>query len=425
MKAYCKKHDLLKKGDRICAAVSGGADSMALLALLCELQKDYALSISVLHIHHGIRGASADADAAFVEAFCKRRKIPCEILYADAPSYAKNMRVSLEEAGHLLRAEFYRSRITEGLADKVATAHQMEDVAETMLFHLCRGTGLAGLSSLSAKRGSIIRPLLCLHRKEIEAYLRSKRLRFRTDETNAGDDYTRNKLRHHIFPYLEKEINPSSVDHFFALAERLSAPEAKRNESEAVRQAVRDLTGTTKDLTASHCDAVLSLFEKEEGKQADLPGGIIARKEGKGILLKRAEDTEEEAPGDEVFAVAVPGLTRCGRYTIRTEFAKVLPDPLPRNKWCKWVDYDKIVENLSFRRRRRGDILTIDQKGGRKSLSDYLTDKKIPKKERDRWYVLADAKEVILLPDGRLNERYKITKNTKRVLLIEITEEMV
>ena len=200
---YVKKHEMLKTGDKIIVGVSGGADSVCLLFLLKNLRPKWQLSLEVVHIEHGIRGKESLEDADFVEKLCREWEVPFYLFRRDIPLLSKEWRCSQEEAGRRARYEaFEEVRVKTG-ADKIAVAHNQDDRAETILFHLARGSALRGLCGIFPVRDHIIRPLLCLKRTEIEEILINAGLSWRTDATNQEEIYTRNKIRLQILPLIK------------------------------------------------------------------------------------------------------------------------------------------------------------------------------------------------------------------------------
>ena len=218
--AVLKKQFAVRRGDRLLAAVSGGADSICMLHLLHTLSSHLDIRLRCVHVHHGIRGDAADRDAAFVRGFCKERGIPFVLKEVDAPAYrAAHPHVSLEEAARQLR---YRA-LAEAAGDRtfICTAHNADDNAETVLLNLFRGGGIRAFAGIPAARGNILRPLLSVTRAEIEAYNRKHKLSFVTDETNTDTAFARNAIRHELLPLAKEKINAQSALHLAENAEVL------------------------------------------------------------------------------------------------------------------------------------------------------------------------------------------------------------
>ena len=238
VKNYIKRYQMISDSDIILTGVSGGADSVFLLVILAELTKELGFDLIVVHVHHGIRD-DADKDAAYVEALCKELGLPFYLKKVDMSGYAKEMGLSPEEAGRRLRYQAFEEVLGEvskaDMADiqsrgskgscKIAVAHNKNDKAETMLFNLFRGSGLRGLGSIRPVRDNIIRPLLCLERSEIEAYLEQRKTAFCIDSTNEDDTYTRNKIRRHILPFVEEQISKNATTHMSDAADVLAETE--------------------------------------------------------------------------------------------------------------------------------------------------------------------------------------------------------
>ena len=245
----------MSRGDRCILAVSGGADSMALLYVLCSLRDELGISLRAVHVHHGLRGAEADRDAAWVQESCERLNIPCEVRYVDVREYVGRTGTSVEEGARILRYEalFAAAQAWEeekeanafngqdvsdkcppstgqdalngayaGSHVKIAVAHNLNDNAETILMQMARGSGLRGIGGIAAINGRIIRPLLCVKRSEIEEYLTKAGISWVTDSTNLDDEYTRNRIRHRVLPELEAGVNSTATEHIAAAGEMIS-----------------------------------------------------------------------------------------------------------------------------------------------------------------------------------------------------------
>lgn len=336
VKKYMMEHGMVKPGDCVLAGVSGGADSVCMLHLLMQMQREIPFLLSVVHVNHGLR-AEAAQDAVFVEKLCERWGIPFFLREVDMPGYARAHKVSEEEAGRILRYQAFTQILGEiraGAPGKIAVAHNAEDRAETMLFHMFRGSGLKGLGSIRPVRESVIRPLLCLERTQIEAYLHAEGLTWREDRTNGEDTYARNRIRHHILSYAQREICHGAVSHMGELADILAETEdyleretdrlygkyATENLTSAVHpaggmtgevriqlnglktedvvmrkrvlfRALEKITPHRKDITARHMEALLTLMDKDGSRELSLPYAIRACKEYDFLFLKRTEDT--------------------------------------------------------------------------------------------------------------------------------------
>lgn len=218
---YCRAHQLFAPGDGVVLGVSGGADSVCLLFALQELRQELEIGLYAVHINHGIRPDAA-RDAAYVEELCGQLEVPFTLVETDVQAYARERGCSTEEAGREVRYAAFFRELERRRAQKIAVAHNAGDRAETLLFHLFRGTGLTGLGSIRPVRERIVRPLLGLERSDIEAYLKRRQIRFCQDSTNETDAYTRNRIRHHILPYAEQEVCSGAAVHLCQAADIFS-----------------------------------------------------------------------------------------------------------------------------------------------------------------------------------------------------------
>lgn len=235
VRKYVAETGMLQGARRVIAGVSGGADSVFLFYMMKKICADKEIPFEVLHVHHEIRGREADQDAEYVKSLCEKEQIPFHLVKRDVPSEAAKRRMTLEEAGRTVRYELFEKAAAEVPDTRIALAHQKDDLAETMLFQLARGSGLKGLAGIRPKRGIYIRPLLAVTREEEEEWLRSHDISWRTDSTNLDDDAARNRIRHHVLPYLTREINAQTVSHMADTA-RIAAEASDFIEEEAKKR---------------------------------------------------------------------------------------------------------------------------------------------------------------------------------------------
>lgn len=450
--SFMEKYKMIRPGDRLILGVSGGADSVCLLFLLLEYRKRVPFEIAVVHVNHGIRGTAAEEDAAYVEKLCREQNLTFRLESVDVRGFAAEEKCSEEDAGRRLRYKAFEKAVRELGGTKIGVAHNAEDRAETMLLHLFRGSGLKGMRGIEPVRAGIVRPVLCLERHEIEAYLRERNIPWRTDATNDGDDYTRNRIRHYLLPWAEREISGRVVSHMCRTADILSETEDYLRQQTCAALAdclsgsfrqdgdraeirvdrflachpvlqkrmllslAEELSPTGKDISAVHVEEVLSLFEKEGNRSVDLPFGIrFSRRYGKVVAGRRKEPQSGTLP-------------RLSYKRILIGEEETIPEDLyARNQYTKCFDCDKIKETPVLRFRRTGDYLTITDGGGnmiRKSLKDYMIGEKIPREMRDCVPVLAEGSHVLWLVGYRISEYYKINGNTKCILQVKLKGEL-
>lgn len=456
---YMQQNDMVEDGEKIVVGVSGGADSTGLLCILSELAKQFGFSLAVVHVNHGIRGKAADADQSYVENICKDMEIPCYSFHVDLKRFAKKEGMSQEEAGRYYRYQCFEKVRKEISAQKIAVAHQQNDASETVLFNLFRGTGLRGLSGIPPVRDVIIRPLLCADRREIEAYLQEKGIAWRTDETNLTDVYSRNRIRNQILPYVEEHINPAAGQHIQEMAGLLKdiadyldrqgeeafdkCSEVSRQlvcsihektfrdfdiviQREVIRRAVSVIAGQLKDVEKEHIEMIRELMDKHVGRRCHLPYQLQAVRTYDGIAIKRESGGEAATDTGICIDVKAPGNYPLPGPEMEIDLSikeEVENEEIPINRCTKWFDYDRIKNGLTVRTRENGDFITLDSQGHRKLLKRWMIDQKIPREEREQMLLLADGNHILWIIGHRISDNYKVTSDTKRVLVARIKGE--
>ena len=455
VKKYMTETGMCQGCSMVILGVSGGPDSMTMLHILRELKDEFGYDIRVVHVNHGIRGEEALRDQKTVEMVCREWEIPCSVYAYDVPELASGWKMGEEEAGRKVRRmAFAQERSKTGLPAgmvRVALAHNQNDMAETMLHHLARGSGLRGLCSLKPLNGEIIRPLLCLERSEIVNYVKEHKIQTVLDSSNLEDDYTRNRIRRHILPLLEQEVNPKAVFHMAQAAERLGQAEdyfagqakvlarqyaaavgtyvldqeffAKEEiiRTYVIREILEQISGHQKDLTSGHIAQIEELYGLQTGRHMNLPYAIEAARvyEGVRIWKKNASFEEHRETEKEVARpMLIPGETKYHEGNFLARIFLYNGEKILEKKYTKWFDCDKINCELSARTRRSGDFMVVNRSGGHKKLTRCMIDDKIPGELRDEIPLVADGNEIMWIVGGRINERYKITSETGRVLEI-------
>lgn len=409
--AWCEKEALFSRGDNVLCAVSGGADSMAMLWCLYVLREELCITVAAAHFNHHLRGAEADRDEAFVKAFCQAHGIPLWVGGAEVAQYAAEHAMGIEEAARECRYAFLRSCA----CDKLATAHTADDNAETVLLHLLRGSGLRGLCGIPPKRGKLVRPLLSVTRGQIVAFLQAEGITWVEDSTNAGEICMRNRLRHGVMPSLHAMMPRLSerltvqsrllreedqyLDELasallweengvYACAPLRAAPEVLQ------RRALRLMTRgvLAQDVSFAHIAALQGILTSPNpSAQCALPHGYIARRRYDGIELVRDTattfpETALQIPG-ETF---LPGLGAKITCEITENFKKSVNSPF---RFA--VKYDMITQSILWiRPRRGGDQMSVDGVH-RKTLKKLFIERRIPRAERERTAVLTDGERVL------------------------------
>ena len=456
--SFMEKYSMISKNDLVAAGVSGGADSLCLFWMLLEYRKRVPFDLVVVHVNHLIR-EEAGEDAGFVKSICEKEKIPFYLKETDVGEMARKQKLSEEEAGRKVRYEAFEEAIRlykteENTMCKIAVAHHQGDSAETMLFHLFRGTGLYGMTGILPVNGKIIRPLLHVSREEIEAYLRKRGQEWCIDCTNEEDTYTRNKIRHHILGYANREINEKSTEHVAKAAYQIAAlREYLDYEIEKIRKetakvgtdfisihieklrsypeflqsqfllmAIDKVIPGRKDIGSEHIQGILGLLDKNGSKRMDLPQNVEVVKEY-GILWIRGRKKELDVEKQEQ-------KLKVGKYDLQDgsilEISFIKPEDLGRieeKKYTKYFDYDKINSCLTLRFRQTGDYLTINDQGQKKSLKEYFINEKVPASVRGEVPVIADGNHILWIVGYRISAFYKVTSETQKIIQMTIRRD--
>ena len=415
----------------VTVALSGGADSMALLHLLNSIKNELEISVEAAHFNHLIRGEEAERDENFVKDFCRNNGIKLYVGQGDVPAFAKEKGVSLETAARQMRYD-YLSRINK---DFIATAHTASDNLETVIFNLTRGTAIDGLCGIPPKRDIFIRPLIYASREQIEEYCKENDIPFVTDSTNLSDDYTRNKIRHNIVPIL-KEINPSVEKaiirmsaslredsiYIYKEADRILTTSTDQNgflilddilpldialKKRIIKKYVSDVTKQA-NLEAVHIDSVLYIMDKS-GK-TDLPGGWTAVSGGGKLKVLKSDTAQRKTE----YIVEITETDN--NFFEKNQNVNNL---LLKNA----IDCDKIVGKYTVRTRCTGDSIRLKNRGCTKNLTKLYNECNIPVDERDVIPVIADEKGVIWIYGIGVAHRCAISDKSKKILMIKTEKD--
>ena len=447
---YIKKWKMLQSEDCVIVGVSGGADSICLLWMLADMQKEMDFRMVAVHVNHGLRGEEADADERYVKEFCQQLGIPCETYHADVELFSKTWKQSTEEAGREVRRAFFQETLEKHHGTKIALAHHQNDNAETFMLNLARGTGLRGLGGIAPVNGKVIRPLLCLKREEIEDFLKEEGISYCNDCTNQSDEYTRNRIRNHTMPYLQEQVNPKVIEHMNETMEQIRQVQEFLEEqvqeywekgvtvggagcliSEDIylqtpepikplllKKVLITVCGREKDLESVHVKQLQELFQKQVGRKVDLPYQMEGRRVYQGILI--CLKCQEKKRLDEVFFL---GKDTEARFEIgnRVIQCKIVGEQKQKNN-TKQFNCDIIKNSICIRTRRQGDYITIHEDGRTQKLKSYFINEKIPQEERDRILLVAEGNHILWIVGYRTNPVYEVKANTKRILEIQIDE---
>lgn len=440
----------------VVVAVSGGPDSVCLLHILHQLKTSLKIKLHIAHLNHMLRGASSDGDARYVEKLGRSLKIPVTVEAQDVDAYRKEHKLSLEEAAREVRYAFF-ARMAESVgADCIALGHTEDDQVETVLMHLVRGSGLAGLRGMSPvshivrsgrARLRVVRPLLEVSRKETEDYCLAYNLKPRTDATNFSLDYTRNRFRHELVPML-RESN-SNVGVAIRRVTRTAADDLSFIENEVakvwsdavcvnpvgitintaavlalhpalqrhlLRRVMSEALGDLVDIEAIHIESMLEALRKPAGRQISLPRGLTFYVSYDTCLL--AEDAADICPLPEIKGtrrLKVPGVTLLPGWRVKAHIIKP-------GEWAEGftasIDLDASGKKLTVRSRRPGDRFQPLGMSNMKKLQDFMVDARIPSTWRDRVPLVCSTDDIVWVAGWRISDAVKITDLTKKSLRI-------
>lgn len=461
VKKTIKDRGLIEKGDHVVLGLSGGPDSVCLFDMLCSMSGEMGFSLSAVHVNHKFRPGDAERDRDYVKKICRERGVPCDVYEVDCHRVAEDLGMTDEEAGRKVRYDSYEksaaaSSETKRISKekvKIAVAQNMNDQAETVLFRIIRGTGVDGLSPMGFKRKResgfwVIRPLLDVDRRDIEAYCLEKRLEPCRDKTNKDTLYTRNKIRLELIPYLEREFNGSVMERLCTLADlaEKDRDHIGRVVDEIFESLIKDKNtdrvildregfsglhealkhrivmkafgeiGLDEDLSYVHVGICCRLIEEGRGTcSVDMPHGYRMEVRYGDVVFGRDRETGEGGGAErpDLYKKLVPFEEYCHDSSVAA------------------LDYDRFLEEfgdeeIQWRTRQPGDRIQLPATEGGKKIKKLFIDEKVPKDLRDSIYMAAVGHEIIWIPKGRTRAFYrgdlKVTEATKRVLLLDTKE---
>lgn len=423
-----QKYNMISYGDSVVIGVSGGADSMLLLSYFLSIQKKMALKLIVANVEHGIRGQESKDDSAFVEQFCKKNNVEFHMLSIDAISEAKQCNLGVEEYSRNRRYAFFNSFY----ADKIATAHNLSDNVETVLFRLSRGTSIKGCTGVPPVRGNIIRPLIECSGTEIRNACKNMNIDFVVDSTNLDNSYSRNYIRNVIIPDFEK-LNPSFESAFIRFISNAKEIDEsiEKNACACFDESFRQNTLIIEKLKKYDCAVIkrtivkfLSLYDITVDEKH--LNGVYA------LLFKQGRFQIK----NNIFAITDKKRLRIAVFEQSIDFDEIIVDKkitsrsdflnnceLFKKQFDFFCDYDKIVGNFTIRARENGDAISPAGRNCTKSLKKIYNEYKIPVEDRDSIPVLCDDKGIIGIYGYCCDERVKIDNNTTSVVLLNIRTE--
>ncbi len=451
---YIAGKRLFRQGDIVVVAVSGGPDSLVLLNLLQKMSLQLQLKPVIAHLNHCMR-PEAEEEQSKVKSIAENFSLPFEGKAVDVRALKRKKGISEEEAGRLARYSFFREVAAKYGASKIALGHHRDDLAETVLLNIFRGTGVDGLAGILPLRSwgdvFLVRPLLCLRRSEIEAYCREEGLDPVTDSTNLQKDYTRNRIRLELIPELENNYNPRIREALASLAD-LAAEDrallqglARRYYRKLVRPGrhatsinARSLSllppavrkrllllsiarhTSLQDLGRAHLERVNQLLErKKRGRRLSLPGGVSVFLEAGDLVIAAAHSPLKKP--FEALTLRVPGKTVLpGRTLISADLAQKSDIAWPPPACRAYLDYAQLPRGpLTVRPRWPGARFFPQGAPGSKKLKDFIIDRKVPQFRRDSLPLITVGDEIVWVAGLRIAHPYRVTARTERVLVLE------
>ena len=430
---YIIQHQLLSGEKPVVVGISGGADSVALLHILVSL----GYKCIAAHCNFNLRGDESFRDEQFTIDFTKRLQVPlCKISF-ETNKYAQENRLSVEMAARELRYRWFEELLNTYDADAVAVAHHRDDSVETLLINLTRGSGLTGLTGIKPKNGNVVRPLLCVSREDIYAYIEKNGLEYVTDSSNSSDIYTRNFIRLKVIPLLE-EINPSvkaslarTANHLYdaSLIYNHSIEEARRVIIQNNRLSISALLSFPAPATILYemlkpygfsrtvCESIFTVLEKDSGKifyssthrllkdRSDLLIDVLSGEDNRAYLINLEDDN-----------VDLPVELKPEIVVIKEDYQ------IEKDRKFAYFDFDKLSFPLVLRHWQEGDWFVPFGMKGKKKISDYFSDKKFSLFDKEKTWLLCSGQDVIWIVGERTDNRYRIEKTTKRVLKLKFID---
>ena len=450
-KVKSKIIELITPGDKVLVAVSGGADSLALIYLLEKFSKELSYNLFVAHLNHLTRGKESDQDEKFVEQVAGKLSLPIFIDKIDIRN--SSLKYSFQESARILRYQFLEKTLKSIKGNKIALGHTADDNIETVLMNLLRGTGLRGLSGIPETTGNVIRPLLYFTRPKLEEFLGDHNIAYRTDSSNSDTKYLRNKVRQEMIPFL-KIFNPNISRSLLGLAEIARGEEQWMSEKihelysklvinqkgtiyldvlefekqhlamkrRLVREIFYQLSGSLRLFTALHVQQVLDLFTKARvGSVLMFPGGVRVVCDYEKVCFSLNDDFSLSDIVKRASRLLIPGITNIAQLDIRFH-AQFVELPLPESigHMQAYFDFEKTGGNIRLRFFQPGDSFVPLGMQGHKKVKSFFIDQKIPRKKRPFIPILINGNDDIIWIYGeRISDSFRVDATTKKVLFIE------
>lgn len=452
---------MIKNGDKVLVAFSGGPDSVCLLHVLYMMRQELNISLGAAHVNHLLRGDDSFEDESYVEKMCANFGIPCFTKRVDIESMAKEKGISSEMAGREARYGFFNEIIKKEGFNKVAIAHNANDQAETILMRVMRGTGIDGLVGIRPVRNDVyIRPILCITREEIENYCVSNNLNPRIDRTNLESIYSRNKVRLEMIPFIKNNFNKDIVESLNRLASLANVDSEYIDKSSEnmyfkfckekigtiiinkeafnihealltrlIRKSIFYVSGATYNFEMKHIYDIILLQKGKTGKSINLPNNIVAENSYGDIIISMRKFeghrsiefiiSKQELDEKEVENLRLDGLSYDAVLQVKQNNNKI---NLNSSDLIKYFDYDKIKQKIIIRNRKNGDKIKPLGMTGTKKIKDIFIDNKVPNNLRDEIPLVCFDDQISWIVGLKISDLFKVNKNTKNILQISFIE---
>jgi tRNA(Ile)-lysidine synthase len=433
-------NDLIYENDRVLIGLSGGPDSVFALHILIKLSSVLKYKVFAAHVNHSLRGKESDDDEEFCTKLCERTNIKLHKKSIDIAAVRANSKRSTEELARIERYSFFNDLSDKYSYNKIVTAHNKDDNAETVLLNLIRGTGLSGLSGIPIRRDNIVRPFLHITKEEILEYLAYNNYQFRIDSSNIENEFDRNFVRNQLIPSIKNSLNPKVIESIDKTSSNLKAA------NETIQKMVNELWDNSIKINGFTFDIHLPLFNEDEiiqgeilkklfneemhiefnsklfeditslaqnqvGKKISLAAGFKAVRERNSIHIIIPNEQNEISVE---FSVGQSVQTSVNQLS--TEMISIEDYRSCKVEGCEFISADNLHDIFILRNWKSGDRFIPLGMKGHKKISDYLTDRKIPNTSKKEVCVLTNGEKIIWVEGFAIDERYRITKNTQRVL---------
>lgn len=423
VREFIESHLLFGMKDKVIVALSGGADSVALLRVLLHL----GYPCEAAHCNFHLRGEESDRDERFVRRLCEELSVPLHVCHFDTTDYATRLHISIEMSARVLRYEWFDRLRKETGASAIAVAHHRDDSVETFLINLIRGTGINGLKGIQVRNGYVVRPMLETSRQEILDYLHAIGQSYVTDSTNLQDEYLRNKIRLNLLPMM-RELNPSVSESISETSMRLAEVAAiyNKDRSETVARKLEDVGVDAKRISiASVLDDIAPLSLLHEilhplGFNASQIKDILhSLKSSHSGRIFHSKEWHVLRDRDYLCIRSVSRLPAAPELSVE-EIPMTSSFVIPHDNRIACLDADTVSQPIILRKWQKGDKFVPFGMKGKKKVSDYLTDRKFTQFQKEQVYVACSGEDIVWLVEERADNRFRITEKTKRILILRV-----